>query len=502
MARPADPRPEDLGAEGSSVSADLGRTLLARWRARTPEEPTPGVNPIQLGLRLFEELNPGTAVNVLRFDAEVDGPVRADDLAAALAALARRHPVLRTTFPRADRTACVVADEVVPDLTVVDLTDRDPAAGRAQARADASARADEPMDLAAGPLWRVALWQLRDGTAVLQLLAHHVVADGWSLRVFLAELSALYAGQPLPPATPLPAIPAEPGDADLAAWRERLAGAPPLALPTDRPRPARRRFRSGQVPVTLRGDLLRGVAELAAAEGVTPFMVLLAALHLVLARTAGHADVTVGSPVATRARHRAPGAIGPLATMIALRTDTTSARTPRDVLHAVRDTCLDAYGRVHVPLEAVMGKTADNGPVYDVLLVLQDDLPPAHLGDLAVRPLTAAPSGIRHDYELYLWQGEDHLTGFLSYDTDLFDPATAALLADRFTAAVAALVDRLDSPLSDVDVTTDEEVARRDALTRSPVVPDASTCLHRLVEGQVDRSPGAVAVRAVDGVLT
>jgi amino acid adenylation domain-containing protein len=487
---------------GSPVSADLGRALLAKWRGRTPEETTPGVNPIQLGLRLFEELNPGTAVNVLRFDAEVDGPVDADALAAALAALARRHPALRSTFPRADRTACVVADAIAPDLTITDLTDLDPKAGRALASADASARAGEPVDLATGPLWRVALWRVGDGTTLLQLLAHHVVADGWSLRVFLAELSALYAGRSLPPATPLPAIPAEPGDADLAAWRERLAGAPPLALPTDRPRPARRRFRSGQVPVTLRADELRGVADLAAAEGVTPFVVLLAALHLVLARTAGHSDVTVGSPMATRARHRAPGAIGPLATMVALRTDTTSARTPRDVLHAVRDTCLDAYGRVHVPLEAVMGKTVDSGSPYDVLLVLQDDLPSTHLGDLAVRPLAMAPSGIRHDYELYLWRGEDHLTGFLGYDADLFDPATADLLAGRFTAAVAALTERPDAVLSEVDFVTDEEAARRDALTRSPVAPGAAACLHRLVEAQVDRSPGAVAVRAVDGVLT
>jgi amino acid adenylation domain-containing protein len=500
-AKPAEPGPAHPGG-GAPVSADVGRALLARWRGRSPDNPAPGVNPIQLGLRLFDELNPGTAVNVLRFEAELDGPVDVDRLAAALTELARRHPVLRTTFPAGDRTACVVADDVAPALAVADLTHHHAAETvDALVRADAAARAAEPVDLATGPLWRVAVWLLPGGTSLLQLLAHHIVADGWSLRVFLAELSALYAGQPLPPATPLPAVPAEPGAADLAAWRERLAGAPPLELPTDRPRPARRRFRSGQVPVTLDGNLRRGVAELAAAESATAFMVLLAALHLVLARTSGQTDVTVGSPVATRARHRAPGAIGPLATMVALRTDSAAAHTLRDVLRAVRDTCLDAYGRVHVPLEAVVGRTSPRH-VYDVLLVLQDDLPAARLGDLTARPVVMAPSGVRHDCELYLWQGEDRLTGFLGYDTDLFDPATAALLAGRFVATVTALVEHPDARLSDVDVVAEAEAARRELLSRAPVPAAPPACLHELVAEQAGRTPAAPAVRAVDRVLT
>ena len=499
MASASEPRPESPGDGGSRVSADVGRALLARWRGRSSElVATPGVSPIQLGLRLFEELHPGTAVNVLRFDAELDGPVDADRLAAALAELARRHPVLCTTFPAADRTACVVAHDLVPDLAVTDLTHQDPETGRARSRADAAARAAEPMDLATGPLWRVALWRLSDGTSVLQFLAHHIVADGWSLRVFLGELSVLYAGRTPPPAMSLPAVPAESGGTDLAAWRERLAGAPPLALPTDRPRPAQRRFRSGQVPVVLGADLRRGVAALAAKDGVTPYMVLLAALHLVLARTSGQQDITVGTPVATRARHQAPAAIGPLATMVALRTDTTSARTLRDVLHAVRDTCLDAYGRTHVPLEAVLG----THQVFDVLLVLQDELPSIHLGDLAVRPLITAPSGVRHDFELYLWQGDDYLSGFLGYDTDLFDPATVELLADRFITTVTALVDGPGTLLSDMDAVSDEEAARRTTLSRSAVAPTTSACVHELVESQVDRCPDAVAVSAVDGALT
>ncbi|MFE7755046.1 condensation domain-containing protein, partial [Streptomyces sp. NPDC057418] len=445
-------------SDNLQVPADLGRDLLARWRARTPDTTAPvvpQVSPIQLGLRLFEEIHPGTAANILRFDAEIDGPLDTDRLATALRTLARRHAVLRTTFPHGDRTACAVTPEAdaVPDLTVTGLGQLGPDAGRARARAEADARAAAPMDLATGPLWRVAVWTLADGTARLQFLAHHIVADGWSLGVFLAELDTLYADRPLGPATPLPAVPATPDPADLAAWRDRLADASPLSLPTDRPRPGTRRFRSDHVDVTVDAELMRRVKDVADSTGMTPFMVLLAAFHLTLARTAGHSDITVGSPVATRERHRAPGAIGPLATMLALRTDTTGARTVRDVLHTVRDTCLDAYSGAHVPIETVAEQAGQRGTaLFDVLFVLQPRPPEARLGDLPVRPMVMAPATIRNDCELYLWQGDDGVTGFLGYDTDLYSADTAALLAGRFLSALTALVGDPDGELSGVDV--------------------------------------------------
>ncbi|MFZ4191869.1 condensation domain-containing protein, partial [Streptomyces pseudogriseolus] len=497
-------------SDNPQVSADLGRDLLARWRARTPDTPAtaaPQANPVQLGLRLFEEIHPGTAANILRYDAETDGLLDTDRLATALRTLTHRHAVLRTTFPAGDRTRCAVTPEAeaVPDLTVTDLADLDADAGRARASAEADTRAAAPMDLANGPLWRVAVWTLADGTTRLQFLAHHIVADGWSLGVFLAELDALYAGRPLGPATPLPEVPATPDPADLAAWRDRLAGARPLSLPTDQPRPNTRRFHSGHVDVTVDADLMRRVQVLADSNAMTPFMVLLTAFHLTLARTAGHSDITVGSPIATRARHHAPGAIGPLATMLALRTDTTGARTVREALHAVRDTCLDAYSGAHVPIETVAEQLGRRGAaLFDVLFVLQPRPAEARLGNLPVRPMVMAPVTIRNDVELYLFQGDDSISGFLAYDTDLYAADTATLLADRFLTALSALVERPDAVLAKVDVRSAGERERLGALSAgAPLAGGVAGRVEELFEGVVDRLGGAgVAVRCVGEALS
>ncbi|MGG7377325.1 condensation domain-containing protein, partial [Escherichia coli] len=64
-----------------------------------------------------------------------------------------------------------------------------------------------PFDLAAGPLARACLPQLAAAGEehALFLTLHHIVADGWSLGVFVRELAAFYgaalAGRPadLPP---------------------------------------------------------------------------------------------------------------------------------------------------------------------------------------------------------------------------------------------------------------------------------------------------------------
>ncbi|WP_327750271.1 condensation domain-containing protein [Streptomyces sp. NBC_00496] len=500
-------------SETNQFPAELGRSLVDRWRTRTAGPATPDttdgaarVNPIQLGLRLFEEIHPGTAANVLRFDAEVEGALDTDRLATALGELSRRHAVLRTTFPDGDPHTCVVAPAPGPDpdLTVVDLTSHDAETGRDTALSQADTRAAAPMNLATGPLWRVAVWHLSDGTSLLQLLAHHIVADGWSLGVFLTELTTLYEGRTPAPATPLPTVAATPSEADLAAWRERLDGAKPLSLPTDRLRPRTRRFRSAHVDLAVDTELLRRVEELAGTARMTPFMVLLSALHLTLARTAGHADITIGSPIATRERHRAPGAVGPLATMLALRTDTTGSRTVRDLLNTVRDTCLDAYSRAHVPFEALAGQAGQSGEsLFDVLFVLQPQLTETRLGELPVRPRLMAPSTIRNDIELYLWQGDDGITGFLAYDTDLFAAETATHLAERFRTALTAIVTDPDRDLADVSVVSGGEWGRWRELSVSRVPASSSpVSVCGLVEAQVDRVPGAVAVRAVDGVLT
>ena len=201
----------------------------------------------------------------------------------------------------------------------------------------ASDSARRPFDLAAGPLFRAALLRLGEEENAVLCSLHHIVSDGWSVGIFVRELAALYgalaAGRP--PA--LPPLPVQYADfavwqrgwlagevlaAEIAWWRERLAGAPPaLELPTDRPRPAVQRFRGAQLPFRWPADLSAGLVRLGHRRGVTPFMLLLAGFATLLHRWSGQEDLVVGSPVANRTRREVEGLIGFFVNTLALRAE-------------------------------------------------------------------------------------------------------------------------------------------------------------------------------------
>ena len=195
----------------------------------------------------------------------------------------------------------------------------------------------QPFDLRTGPLLRAYLLRLSDTHAVLLLVMHHIVADGWSMGVLFRELAALYNAALAGRSAKLPPLPVQYADyaiwqrAWLSGgelerqenyWRVQLADAPPLLdLPLDHVRPPVQRYRGAWVSDTLPVELLQRLRELAARDNATLFMVLLAAFKVVLFRHSGRADILVGTPIAGRRRTALEGLIGFFLNTLVLRTD-------------------------------------------------------------------------------------------------------------------------------------------------------------------------------------
>ena len=289
----------------------------------------------------------------------------------------------------------------VPEIDLAGL----PAARRLEeARRLARDEALRPFDLARGPLLRTALVRLGEAEQLLLLTMHHVISDGWSLRVLARELSALYeAGLERRP-SPLPELAIQYGDyavwqrgwlrgevleAELAHWRARLAGAPPvLDLPLDRPRPAVLSSRGASRALALPPALLPSLQALARRQGVTLFMAVLAAFQALLARISNTDDVSVGSPVAGRGQLRTEGLIGFFVNTLVLRTDLSGDRPFAELLARVRETSLAAYAHQDLPFEKLVEelhpqRDLSYAPLVQVSFVLDSDPPPAlRLGDV------------------------------------------------------------------------------------------------------------------------
>jgi amino acid adenylation domain-containing protein len=439
----------------------------------------------------------------------------------------RRHESLRTTFPEIEGEAVQAVQPPAPfELTEADLSGV-PAAGREEAARElAVGQARRPFDLERGPLERGLLVRLGESEHAVFFFFHHIVFDGWSMGVFVRELSALYGARVAGAPSPLPPLPVQYADfaawqrrwlrgealeRQLAYWRERLAGIAPLGLATDRPRSILPQAPSGLRLVAVPPALTRRLRDLSRDRGVTLFMTVLAAFQALLHLYTGQDDVAVGSPVANRERGEVEGLIGFFVNMLVLRTDLAGDPSFAELLERVRQVALGAYAHQSLPFDKLIEELRPDRdlrrtPLFQVSFQLLNVPASAlELPGLSPQPAGFAARSAKFDLEISLIDGGEGLVGPLDYDADLFDAATMERLLAHLERLLAAAVEDPGRRLSELPLLTpaerhqttvewnDRERARGD----SP-----SPCLHHLVALQASRTPEALAVTHGDRGLT
>ncbi|HEX3526027.1 MAG TPA: amino acid adenylation domain-containing protein [Thermoanaerobaculia bacterium] len=474
----------------------------------------------QQRLWFLDRLEPGTAVYNLPGAVDLAGPLAVPALAAALATLAARHEPLRTVYALERGEPVQRILRFTPALPVIDLAGLPPALRATEAERQGRREARAPFDLARGPVLRTLLLRLAAAEHRLLVTLHHIAADGWSLGLFLDELAALLDDQNT---RPVPALAVQYADwaawqrawmegaelaAQLAWWRERLAGLPVLDLPADRPRPAVRDPRGGSRSRPLAADLEVAVARLARQAGCTAFMVLLGAFQTLLARITGEDVIPVGSPVANRRRLEAEPLIGLFVNTLVL-----TARTGDDpgfdaLLARVREACLGAYAHQDVPFERLVQelqpeRDLGQNPLFQVMLVLDEPLPPRRAGALALTPRRADSGTSRFDLMLAVTPAaEGGWTAVTEHAAALFEPPTVDRLLGHFATLLAGAAADPATRLSALPLLTAAEQAQLAEWndTAAPISPGLR--LHDLVAAQAARTPDAEAVVGEDERIT
>ncbi|MFC0540629.1 non-ribosomal peptide synthetase [Kutzneria chonburiensis] len=405
----------------------------------------------------LDRLGPGEAAYLVPFAFELHGALDIDALRSALITVAERHEVLRCRFELSGgELVQVVVPDLISPLPIEDVAD---AAGRAYELAR------ERFDLTAGPLIRTRLLRLSADEHVLVWIAHHAVADGFSIGVLVDELIASYRQQPLPELAVQYADFAvwqherltDQRLADLVDhWRTHLGDAPPAVLPSRRPRPATQRFVGRDLTFRYPSTVADDVATLSRRHGATVFMTVLAALHVVLSRHTGEPDAVLGASLAGRFRPETEGLIGPFSTTVPLRLDGSDDPTFAELLRRAKDATLDGLTHQEIPfghLVRGLGVPRDPGrnPIYQVLFSMGS--PQVAAPAVPVTPeLTIRPAGIpngtaRLDLQLTMEHADGVLAGRLDYNTDLYDDVDAQNLIDQLGVLLAAVAADPDRPL-------------------------------------------------------
>ncbi|MFI9366842.1 amino acid adenylation domain-containing protein, partial [Kitasatospora sp. NPDC053057] len=464
---------------------------------------------------------------VLRLTGRVDGVA----LNAALRDVIGRHEVLRTLYAVADgepHQHILGSDELDWDLTLAEVAPE-------ELDEAVAAAAQYAFDLSREVPVRAALYSTGPEEHTLVLTVHHIAGDGWSLRVLARDLSAAYearlAGR-APAWEPLPVQYADYalwqrellGDEDdpqsrmvrqVAYWRAALADVPEeLALPADRPRPAVGSYRGHRVPLEVPADVHAGLAELALAEGVTPFTVLRAALAVLLSRLGAGTDVPIGSAVAGRADSALDDLIGFFVNTLVIRTDLAGDPSFRELLARTQETALAAFEHQDVPFEKLVEELAParsmaRHPLFQVVLNLQNNAAAVlELAGLRVDVAGAGVHGAKFDLEVDCWETFDTagrpagLRGSLTVAADLFEEASVGPLAGRLVRVLSQLVADPSAPVSGVEVLDAAERARVLGEWSGDRPAEPAAFLPELFAAQAARTPEATAVVFGDEVLS
>jgi amino acid adenylation domain-containing protein len=528
----------DLSARWSHLSPEkralleqrlMGQAAPDRHDGRIPQRPDQSSAPLSFAqerLWFLDQLEPGNAAYNRPLALRLSGTLDVPALEQSLTEIVGRHQVLRTTFAEVEgQPIQIIAPAAGLALPVVDFEPLAATARAVEARRLAEEEARRPFELAHGPLLRALLLRLSGQEYLLLLTMHHIVSDGWSDGILLRELWALYrafaAGQP----SPLAGLSIQYGDfaawqrawlqgevleAQLAYWRKHLGGAPTLLeLPSDRPRPRVHTSAGHGQPLTVPPGLLQSIEGLCHAQGVTLFMALLAAFQTLLYRYTGQADILIGSPIANRHRAQVEGLIGFFANTLVLRTDLSGDPTFLQLLERVRQVCLDAYAHQDLPFEKLVeelqpDRDLSHSPLFQVMLVLQNaPQPDLHTADLRATRSRTDTGAAQFDLVLSLAETVGGLQGEMRYRTDLFDAATIQRMAGHFLVLLEAIAADPDQTISTLPLLTRAERQQLLVDWNEPRLDlTQQTCLHQLVERQVDRNPDALAVAFRDQQLS
>ncbi|MDH6279132.1 non-ribosomal peptide synthetase [Prescottella agglutinans] len=516
---------EELAQRLPALSATGGRRVPLAPQTRPDRIP---LSLAQQRMWFLSRLDPDSAVNNVPIVIRLSGALDVDAFRAAMIDVVERHESLRTCYPEVDG---VGYQTILPADDAVELrVERVAASGLTDRLAELLATG---FDVTAAVPVRASLLQVSDTEYVLVLVVHHIAADGFSMGPLTRDVMTAYLARSsgsAPAWAPLPLQYADYalwqrdvlGSEDdpeslisrqIGYWSDTLAGLPDqLDLPSDRPRPAVASNHGGQYDFSIDADLASAIDSLARSRGATPFMVVHAALAVLLARLSGTADIAVGTAVAGRGESALDDLVGMFVNTLVLRTEVDGGQSFEALLARVRTSDLAAFEHADVPFERLVEvldpeRSQARHPLFQVALSFQGvDQSSLELPGLVVSGVDFDIATAKFDLQVTVTDtaGSDSsrgdMTVTLAYATDLFDESTMRRFGERFVRVLESVAADASLPTGDIVLLDDAETAQLTAVAGGDV-RSVQTLAEILTRGRAS-DPSAPAVTCAGTTLT
>ncbi len=480
----------------------------------------------QRRLWFLYQIDRNVAAYQLRYNLQLTGVLHVDILERSLTEIVNRHEILRTNFVEIEDNPFQIINLPKPfPLKVIDLQRFVPADRETELYQLANQEAEIPFNLEKDALLRVTLLRLEPQKHILLITFHHIIADAWSIGLFLRELASLYKSYIDAKPVTLPDLPIQYADfaqwqnqqltkdnlvEQVAYWEQQLAGiSPVLELPTDRPRPPIQTFNGRAEFFEISADLTDRLKSLSQKTGVTMFMTIITAFFILLARYTGEEDIVVGIPIANRMRVEFESLMGCFVNSLVLRSQLHGNPTFLELLQQVRQTALNAYAHQDLPFEQLVEalqpeRSLSHSPVFQVMFAWENvqmealDLPNLQIETFKTDHFTA-----RIDLNVEMMETERGLQGIFEYNTDLFARSTIERMVGHFQNLLEMIASNPNQRVYELSVLTKLEFQQiLFDWNHTYVNYPQDVCLHELVESQVERTPDAIALAFEDQQLS
>jgi amino acid adenylation domain-containing protein len=497
--------------------------------APIPRRPAPSdlvrLSFAQRQLWILDQLVPGSPFYKNLAALRLVGLLDEDALKRSLNDVVRRHDSLRTTFSVVDGEPWQRVSPVRDmDLMLVDLSAMRPEARSIEARRLRHEHARASFDLKSGPLVRSMLLRLAEDEYIWFWSVHHIVADGWSVGLLISEVSTIYRAYVKQQTSPLPelqiqytdyahwqaqSLPPAVLDAQVSYWRQRLHGAPALlSLPTDRPRPLVPSYIGRSYSVIVSRDVAGLLNAVGQQSHSTLFMVLMAALSVLLWRHGGQRDISVGTALANRNRAELESMVGHFVNTLVIRTELDPNHSFLELLEQVRRHTLDAYANQDAPFEQLVeainpARNSSYSPLFQVMLVAQNT-PKGHLElpGLVVQALEDEINTSKFDLSLQAAQTDNGLLLHFEYRTELFDHTTVERMAGHYVQLLQVIVADPQQKIGDLQLLRPDEHDQIDGWNRTKCPITNPMGLTERFEAMAAQYADRLAVACLDQFLT
>lgn len=465
----------------------------------------------------IETVQPGSPACFSRVAIQLNGPVEVDVLRRSVNKIVEKHAILRTYYTNAGGR---FIPAILPSLSIsIPIIDRcnipeEDREGEVIRLLDAELQI--PFDPAKAPLLRAALIRFDEEYYVFYLIAHALIFDASSVRIFISELSALYAN-PAPASSSVAPPPSSRSmdsgrwrrqwlrtvgrQAHLAYWREQLSGQLPiLEMPLDKPRPIGRSFRGASLGQALPAELKGKLDDFCERNSVALPSVLMAVFYALLYRYTGQEDLVVGLSVSGRENTVFRDFIGQYSDWLPIRLPVAGDISFRDLLHRTAQVVSSAEDNSIIMFSNLIDElriSGDEGrnPLFQAAFYFEDRLSPVRSRNLLMSGLDLPAVSSEVDIALAAVRSADQLVVKIIYSDDLFERTTCQRMAGHYKNLLSAALASPDVPIGMIPILMEAE--RNKILlnwnSKRQEFPE-SACIHDLFEQCVEQSPDVAAV--------